>query len=521
MNVARLLEPALGERSDRAALIERRGGRDLVTSYRALDLLAGRAAGALAAAGGGGGDPVLFFAPPSRELYAALVGAFRIGAVAMFVEPSAGRDTLDGACALLPPRAFVGSAKAQLLRLASDAVRSLPAHFAPAGWLPFTRGLFASQPLTAPAAERSDDAPALVTFTSGSTGQPKGAIRTHGILRAQLELLADVVLGPPDEAVLVALPIVVLLGLARGATVVLPDADLRRPGAIRPAPVLAQIDRHRVGRIVAAPAFLSRLCDGAEQGAGSIARARAVVTGGGPVFPDLMDRVTDAAPGATLRMVYGSTEAEPIAHLDAVELDAADRRAMREGGGLPAGRPARGPRVAVIRSVEGRPLGELDAAAFARLRVPVGEPGEIVAAGPHVVRGYVRGIGDAETKFRVEGEVWHRTGDVGRIDATGRLWLLGRQAAVVPDERGTLYPFAVECAARELAGGRRTALLGRVLAVEGGDAETLERVHAGLAWAQLDAIHGVRRIPLDRRHNAKVDYGALAALLGPPPERRA
>src|SRR6185503_8477337 len=88
-----------------------------------------------------------------------------------------------------------------------------------------------------------------------------------------------------------------------------------------------------------------------------------------------------------------------------------------------------------------------------------GEVGEIVVSGAHVLSGYLQGRGDEETKFRVDDAIWHRTGDAGWLDAQGRLWLLGRCAARIADERGTLWPFAVECAAQQNAAIRRAALV--------------------------------------------------------------
>jgi acyl-CoA synthetase (AMP-forming)/AMP-acid ligase II len=142
-----------------------------------------------------------------------------------------------------------------------------------------------------------------------------------------------------------------------------------------------------------------------------------------------------------------------------------------------------------------------------------------VVSGEHVLAGYLNGVGDGETKFRVDGRVWHRTGDSGYLDPRGRLWLLGRTGAVIRDDRGELYPFAVECAARGIRGVTRTALLGRdgcrILFVQPSGSIPLDHAALGetLAWARIDEIRELREIPLDRRHNAKVDYGRLAELV--------
>ena len=80
---------------------------------------------------------------------------------------------------------------------------------------------------------------------------------------------------------------------------------------------------------------------------------------------------------------------------------------------------------------------------------------EIVFTGDHVKKGCLDAAQDASNKISIDGEIWHRAGDAGRIDAQGRLWLLGRQSARI----GTLYPFAVETTAMSWPGVRRAALV--------------------------------------------------------------
>jgi len=234
------------------------------------------------------------------------------------------------------------------------------------------------------------------------------------------------------------------------------------------------------------------------------------------VFPDLVMRAT-ALTGAPLVAVYGSTEAEPIADVRSSEIGDAELAAMRGGAGLLAGHPAGAATVRIVPA--GSSAGAaLEAVLRGAANVSPGTRGEILVSGSHVVPGYLHGRGDAETKVHVDGVVWHRTGDAGYRDDRGRLWLLGRVAATLRDDRGELHPFAVECAARLVLPGRRAVLAGhrgsRILLVDGplapGDRASLT---AELRWAMLDRIIDGVAIPLDRRHNSKVDYAALPALL--------
>ena len=217
--------------------------------------------------------------------------------------------------------------------------------------------------------------------------------------------------------------------------------------------------------------------------------------------------------------MYGSTEAEPIAHVTGLETTDVDRRAMRDGAGLLAGAPAPVVELRVVRSRWGTPVPPMTRDGLDAWTVPDGEAGEIVVAGDHVVPGYLDGVGDEETKFRVDGRVWHRTGDLGRLDAGGRLWLLGRASAAIVDERGTLHPFSVECAARERLGVRRVAVVAhrgrRVLVAEPPSGRRLDPASAldALRPFNVDEVRAVPRLPMDRRHNSKVDHAAVLALL--------
>jgi acyl-CoA synthetase (AMP-forming)/AMP-acid ligase II len=192
---------------------------------------------------------------------------------------------------------------------------------------------------------------------------------------------------------------------------------------------------------------------------------------------------------------------------------------MRGGAGLLAGRPSTALRVLTDRW--GTPAGPWTAAEFELESLPEGRTGEIVVSGGHVLAGYLDGEGDHETKIRVGDRVWHRTGDAGYIDGHGRLWLLGRCAARVSDANGDVYPFAVECAASGVAGVQRTAFVlhhdRRVLVAELEGPQVPETARAALlectAWAHVAHVLVVARIPVDKRHNAKVDYPALRAML--------
>ena len=518
MNIAQVLVEQARTRPDQTAIID----RTQRVTFGDLDRLSAVAAEDLRRAGLSPGDRALLFCPMSARLYVVLIGLFRIGAAAVVLDPSAGRSVLDRCCRRVAPRAFIGVPRAHVLRLLAPAVRAIPTA------LVIGRGFFGLRSIGRDGmADRRDiepsgnDAPALITFTSGSTGEPKAVVRTHGFLLAQHRVLAESLELAAGQVDLATLPVFVLANLGSGVTSVIADADLRAPGAIDPVPVLRQISRERPTRTVASPALLLRLSEHARSAGGSLDSLEHVFTGGAPVFARTLDALRAAAPRASVSALYGSTEAEPIAHLPSGSITDADRAAMRSGAGLLAGQIVPQIELRILPDRWGRPIGPFERRpAFEAAVTQPGEPGEIVVSGPHVLPGYLDGRGDAETKFTVEGRIWHRTGDAGYVDRSGRLWLLGRCAARLDDASGHLYPFTVESAAMEWPWVQAAALAAhageRLLAVQlarYAPPDATATLRAALAWASLAAVVRIDRMPLDARHNAKVDYTRLRALL--------
>jgi acyl-CoA synthetase (AMP-forming)/AMP-acid ligase II len=518
VNIAAILKERAARHPDLPAIIDTHRGRSRTTTFGQLEDAVAQGASLLLRHGLVAGDTVLIFQPMSTELYTVLMAVFRLGMTAMFLDPSAGKEHIQKCCAIRPPAAFIASPKAHLLRLIVPALRRIPSHFGFCRFLPGTTSWHRAARLAPHPGIQSCTAetPALITFTSGSTGMPKAAVRTHGFLREQHRVLEHTIHLAEGKLDMATLPIFVLANLASGMTSLIPDADLRHPGSIDPDPVLRQIRQFRPSSIAASPAFLEQLCEKSRTANQAIEGFHHVFTGGAPVFPGHLDRCGATFSGSAVVAVYGSTEAEPIAHVDRDLMTGEDMEQMRRGKGLLTGAPIAESTVRIMPNQWGKPLGPFDERAFDSLRLPTGEPGEIVVTGRHVLKGYLNGVGDGETKFRVGDDIWHRTGDCGYFDDRGYLWLLGRAAAVIEDEQGTLYPFAVECAAMQLANIGRAALVSRngkrVLYVEpanpAGSVDTAALATA-LDWACLDEVRPVEKIPVDRRHNAKVDYTRL------------
>jgi olefin beta-lactone synthetase len=468
--IAAFIEMA-ARRGDRTAIID---GDGRTISFADLARRSGALAEGWYRAGLRRGDRVLLAMPVGIDLYAAIAGLWRLGGTLVFPEPALGLSGLRHAVRMTRPRAVLTSGAYGIVRVLVPELWGVGLHL----------GLDAEVPGDRLTASTSDD-PALISFTSGSTGKPKAIVRSHGFLAAQ-DAALDPLIAPEcdDEVDLVAFPVFVLANLARGTTSVLPNWRLRDPGSADTGAILHLLGTHRLTRALVPPSIGEVLANA------SNLPLRTLLTGGGPVFPDLLRRLQRAMPDSSdIVSVYGSTEAEPIAWQRASAISADQWHAMETGAGLLAGRP----------------VGPVDVRLIDH---------EIMVTGDHVNKSYLGGQGDADNKTTLDGAVWHRTGDAGRLDGEGLLWLRGRLSGGC----GGVYPFEVEAPARLWVGVKRTALVsmdGRpVLAIEGDEAQlgVWKEAAAGIG---VDTVERVEHMPMDRRHQSKIDYSTLRRLLRP------
>jgi acyl-CoA synthetase (AMP-forming)/AMP-acid ligase II len=475
---------------DKPALIEPGGA---VCTFRKLRDRAAAFSGGLDRWGLRRGAHVLVLLPMGIDLYAALLGVNWGGRTAVLVDPSAPRGRLDAALSRVGLDALVGIRKAHLLRLRLRALRGLDLYVAVGGLGPLARP-FSCAGDPGELHDPPKGEPALISFTTGTTGAPKAIGRSHAFLLAQHQVLVSHMGIGPEDIDLPTLPVFLLNSLAAGATCVLPDGDLRDVSALEPDRLLAQMAAHQVTTTSGSPAFFRTLVDRILERGEPQDRVTRLFVGGARVRADLLEDMARAFPSAQVQVVYGSTEAEPIATVDAETVRS--ETAPREAEGSCVGTPVPGIRVRLVDPDDGED-------------VPEGEPGEVWVAGAHVNRGYYRDPGaDAANKVPDGETVWHRTGDAAWRDPQGRLWLVGR----VSERVGAHYTFRVEALAEQVPGVTHAALAevdGAPVLAFAGEAD----VEALREWTGIERVERVDAIPVDPRHRAKVDRAALEKLL--------
>jgi len=445
---------------------------------------------------------ILLMQPIGIELYILLLASFSIGASVVIIDPAVTPSTMSYAIKLCAPDLFIGPAKAHLLKLKHSAIRKIPLSVHTSGWAPFSISMNLSETATSlqPPVDLNPDHPALITFTSGSTGLPKAASRSHSFLVQQHATLSKSIDHKEADVDLITLPVFGLANLASGMTSVIADTNLKFPAQADSKKILAQCNSHKVNRCAASPAFFKKLIND-----NAFPIFQSIYTGGAPVFPNLLSKIKQQNPKLNIVTVYGSTEAEPISHQHFSNITEEQKEKQASGHGLLVGKPVSEIEIKIISAEN--------------LSLSSGAIGEIIVSGNHVLKGYLNPEKNKETKISINKQVWHRTGDAGYLDDEGNLWLMGRTSAILTNSAGlTIYPFAIESAASTIAPQATTALTyhnSKITLCYSGEITTheLTLLKAKTQVMGVEHIIKLEKIPLDNRHNAKVDYPALQQLL--------
>lgn len=455
----------------------------------------------------GRGNKVLVFKPISIGLYRTVLALLYIGAVPVFLDEWVSLARLKACCHTVPCKGMIASPLLIAASYLLQDLRKIPVKIAMHGRVADSD----SDPATV-----SGDDTALITFTTGSTGTPKAANRTHQFLAAQLAALQPL-LSQGEHTSLTTLPIVVLLNIGLGITSVLPPKGFKakQPGTI---PLLAnEALRHHATNIIASPAILLRMAEYFNSKRTDTSHIVQVLTGGGPVFPEDAQALVQAFPNAAVTAVYGSTEAEPIAHIAATALQDADEQVLSTWG-LPVGQTDPAAQVAIIPYTI-HPIAPMSPAGWAALQLPHGSAGEIVVSGNHVLKNYINNEAAVQQhKIMIAGTTWHRTGDMGRMDAAGNIYLLGRCAEAFTWQGRMHFPFIAAYLLRRRLGIADVAMLfhqGKPYVVtteQSLDKALLNKELESLSL-QLSEVRTVRRIPKDPRHHTKTDTERLRKMI--------
>lgn len=511
--------------------------RQRTTTYAQLSHRAEATAVGLREIGVREGTLCSFMVPPGEDAMVLAIALWRVGAVMVGIEPhSHGLRKVARCLDRVGPEVFFGTPEAHVARLAFGWGRgSVRTKVVVGASIPGTVSLASlERPWLAaprPAAVTPDD-PAVIAFTTGSTGDPKPTVMTHRNLTsmirgvgAQWGLSVD---GDGSDVVdMPTFPMFWIIGLSHGGTVVVPPMDfaMKGPGAADPAKLVRTIRDQRVTSMFASPALLTNLARHCDRHGVTLPTVRRIVAGGAEIYGPLYAAVKRVLPNGEIYSNYGATEALPVAEIDGATVLSETWPRTEAGEGLCVGTSLPGVEVRIV----GIEDGPIDTIADAH-PLGTGVVGEVIARSPHISDRYHEAPDDMRKNKIADGDTrWHRLGDTGWLDDEGRLWVCGRVShRVVVDDR-TYFPLCCEPVFNTHPDVVRTALVGpeprstvpaAVVCVEvaerARDRTTEIADELRVLAEQHDATRGIDAfafldvLPVDRRHNAKIDRPALA-----------
>ncbi len=406
----------------------RRGGKTAVVtdagdplSYAALDDRCRRFAAFLRSSSVAPGERVALLLQNVPEFVIAYFGAIAAGCVAVPVNyrlspPEVAYILLDCAASV------VVTTTEQFEKVAGqESVRGVGTWLLVEGWRegshPFSDAL-SPEPVSAPAPAAPDDV-AVLLYTSGTTGFPKGAMISHRNTLFNVDS-CRATLGYGEEDVgLLTLPLFHVTGLhsqlvallACGATIVLQkEYDTGQ--------VLERIARNRVTALFFVPAIYKLFTLRSDIGRYDLSSVRIAAYGGAPMAPETIEALNRAMP-ARLHNCYGLTECSSLGTV----LPSKFALTRSESVGLPV--------PGTEAEVRGADFGTL----------PPGEPGELYLRGPHIVQGY---FGAPEKTLDAIRDGWLKTGDIARIDGDGFVYILDRAKDMINRGGEKIYSLEVE-----------------------------------------------------------------------------
>jgi long-chain acyl-CoA synthetase len=378
VNLAHVLADGAAHHPERTALLFE--GEQI--SYRELDRRAAVAAAALRAEGIEADDRVAIKLPNTPAYVAAYLGTLRLGAIPVPLNVLLAPPEIDARLQAAEPKTYVD--------------RPLP-----------TDGDLHSEIV-----ERDEDDPAPLLFTSGTTGVPKGAILTHGSIRAATTFGADALGFTANDVLLGAAPFPHVLGQQVIVCALLTGAAVSVLRRFEPEPALETMTSTRTTVMFGVPTMCIALCEAARS-AEELPPLRIAHIGASAVPVDVARRFEDTF-GAAIHEGYGLTEMSGLATTFAL-----GRR--RKAGSV--GRPSSGTEMRIANADEQG-------------------VGEVQFRGPSVIRGYWN---DPEaTAAAIDGDGWLSTGDLGYLDEDGDLFLVDRKKELIIRGGYNVYPREVE-----------------------------------------------------------------------------
>ncbi len=430
-------------------------------TFDQLDAASNRIAVGIQEMGIAPGTRLALMVPPGIEFVKMVFGLFKAGVTVILIDPGMGRKNMIGCLAEAQPAGMVGIPKAHLARwLFRKRFPECKSNVVLGRWpgcVPGGRFESLDASRFAPKPDASQEDPAAIIFTTGSTGPPKGVLYRHRNFIQQATQIRDYFDLRPGSVDVSGFPLFALFNTAMGTTTVFPQMDATRPADVYPPNVIDAVNQFGADQSFGSPALWNTVSTWCVENNVQIPGLRRILSAGAPVPPDVLQRVCGiiAADGDAFTP-YGATEALPVACNSATVVLNETAAKTQAGHGTCVGQKFQRIDWQVIE-ISDQPLTDVSQTK----PVAAGQIGELMVRGPAVTDQYVtRVAANADHKVHDGDTFWHRMGDVGYLDDQNRFWFCGRKNHRVLTQAGTLYTICCEGIINSHPHVYRSALVG-------------------------------------------------------------
>ena len=381
-----------------------------------------RIAAVLRASGLGSGDRMVLLSRNRPEWLIAFFAAVASDAIVVPVNPALAASEVGFIVDHCEPKIIVAEADlADLLVRATHHATTLfiPAAFGSHDETTGSTDAMATPAVALPTPVRGGPDPVAIFYTSGTTGQPKGVMLSHAAEIFTARMVADHMRITSADHVVVAGPLAFIYPLVINAlSAILSGATLTIMPRFHPALLAETIERQRITVLMGVPTMFAMLVNWGADNAGDLKSLRVAVSAGQNIAWAMCERFRDRF-GVPIHDLWGMTEGTPITGYDPVA--------------EPVGRPE-----SCGRALPGCGVRIVDEAGR---DLPAESIGEVLLAGPNVMLGYYKRP-DATAEALRDG--WVSSGDLGKLDADGYLYILGRKKDLIIRGGANIYPGDVE-----------------------------------------------------------------------------
>ena len=389
-------------------------------------------------------DKVLMLVTPGIDFLALSFAVMGRGAVPVFLDPGMGKDKLIECIEDLKPAVFIGSPKAQILKLVK---RKLFANikfqiiasewFIGKGYSLSYLKKFSSQALN----QVESSGTALIAYTSGATGTPKGVVFTNEMIDEQLKIFKDVFGLEAGHKDLPLLPIFSLYNLALGVTSVFAPINPAKPLDLEPQKIVQIINDLGVEYSFGSPTLWKKIGEYCFRSRQTIISLKKIFMAGAPVPKETINLLNGVITGGETFTPYGATEALPVTFISGKEILDTNLETAKSGEqGTLVGKAISNVTLRVV-SIMNEPVENISETKD----VDAYEIGEVVVKGKNVSKEYFnKPEVNKISKIEDNGDKWHCVGDMAYLDNQGNLYFCGRKAHIVSTSNQTYYSVPTE-----------------------------------------------------------------------------